>query len=48
LHGVAAAEKPALKKQLRRGQALEFFRKLPPCLIGMDACATSRAQEAWP
>jgi transposase len=41
VHGVDAAEKPALKKQLRRGQVLEFFRKLPTCLIGMEACATS-------
>jgi len=41
VHGVDAAGKPALKKQLRRGQILEFFGKLPPCLIGMEACATS-------
>jgi transposase len=41
LHGVDAADKPVLKKQLRRSQVLEFFRKLPPCLIGMEACATS-------
>jgi transposase len=41
VHGVDAAEKPALKKQLRRGQVLEFFSRLPPCLIGMEACATS-------
>ena len=30
-----------LTKQLRRGQMLEFFEKLPPCLVGMEACATS-------
>jgi transposase len=41
VHGVDAAEQPVLKKQLRRGQVLEFFSKLPPCLIGMEACATS-------
>jgi transposase len=41
VHGVDAAGKPVLKKQLRRGQILEFFGKLPPCLIGMEACATS-------
>src|SRR5438105_4575655 len=41
VHGVDAAGKPVLKKQLRRGQMLEFFGKLPPCLIGMEACATS-------
>jgi transposase len=41
VHGVDAAEKPVLKKQLRRGQLLEFFSKLSPCLVGMEACATS-------
>src|SRR5947207_4417768 len=41
VHGVDAAGKPVLKKQLRRGQILEFFGKLAPCLIGMEACATS-------
>ena len=41
VHGVDAAEKVVLKKQLRRGQVLEFVGKLPPCLIGMEACATS-------
>jgi transposase len=41
VHGVDAAGKTVLKKQLRRGQMLEFFGKLPPCLIGMEACATS-------
>lgn len=41
VHGVDAAGKPVLKKQLRRGQMLEFFGKLAPCLIGMEACATS-------
>jgi transposase len=41
VHGVDAAEKLVLKKQLRRSQLLEFFSKLSPCLIGMEACATS-------
>jgi transposase len=41
VHGVDAAGKTVLKKRLRRGQMLEFFGKLPPCLIGMEACATS-------
>ena len=40
VHGVDAAGRTVLKKQLRRSQVLEFFRKLPPCLIGMEACAT--------
>src|SRR5262245_49767510 len=41
VHGVDAAEQVVLKKQLRRGQVLEFVGKLPTCLIGMEACATS-------
>lgn len=27
------------KKMLKRGQLLKFFSQLPPCLIGMEACA---------
>jgi transposase len=33
--------KVVITRQLRRTQMIEFFRKLPPCLIGMEACATS-------
>src|SRR6201984_3238292 len=40
-HGIDAAEKVVVRKQLRRSQVLEFFRALPPCLIGMEACATA-------
>jgi transposase len=39
LHGVDAAEKPALGKKLRRSQVLEFFSKLESTLVGMEACA---------
>jgi transposase len=41
VHGVDAAGKSVIRKQLRRRQVLPFFRKQPPCLIGMEACATS-------
>jgi transposase len=41
VHGIDAAEKVAIRKQLRRGQILAFFEALPPCLVGMEACATS-------
>ena len=30
-----------IRRQLKRGQVLPFFEKLPPCLVGMEACATS-------
>src|SRR6267143_1789143 len=41
VHGIDAAEKVVVRKQLRRGQVMEFFKALPPCLIGMEACATA-------
>ena len=30
-----------LRKRLRRSQVLAFFAGLPPCLIGVEACATA-------
>lgn len=41
VHGVDAAHRVVLRKRLRRGQLMEFFRKLPACLVGMEACATA-------
>ena len=41
VHGIDAAEKVVVRKQLRRSQVLAFFKALPPCLIGMEACATA-------
>src|SRR2546429_1814382 len=41
LHGVDAAEQPVLRRQLRRKQMVEFFAKLPPTVIGMEACGAS-------
>src|SRR5260221_7739600 len=38
LHGVDAAERPVLRKKLRRRQVLEFFAKLEPTKIGLEAC----------
>jgi len=38
LHGIDAEGRVVLRKQLRRGQMLEFFKRLPGCLIGMEAC----------
>ena len=39
VHGIDAAEKVVVRKQLRRRQVLEFFKALPACLVGMEACA---------
>ena len=41
VHGIDAAEKVVVRKQLRRGQVMKFFEALPPCLVGMEACATA-------
>jgi transposase len=41
VHGVDERGKACLKKQLKRAQVLPFFANLPPCLIGMEACASA-------
>ena len=41
VHGIDAAENVVVRKQLRRGQVIAFFKALAPCLVGMEACATS-------
>ena len=41
VHGIDAAEKVVVRKQLRRGQVLAFFKALSPCLVGIEACATA-------
>ena len=41
LHGVDAGDKVVITKKLRRSQVLPLFAKLPPCLVGMEACATA-------
>src|SRR5262249_24442892 len=41
VHGVDAEGATVLRKQLRRVQVLAFFSRLPPCLVGLEACATA-------
>src|SRR5215831_10173575 len=41
VHGIDAEEKVVVRKRLRRGQVIAFFKALPPCVIGMEACATA-------
>jgi transposase len=41
LHGVDAAEQVVLRRKLRRHQVLEFFAKLPPVVIGIEACGAA-------
>ena len=41
MHGVNDLGEVVMRKRLRRGQVLAFFADLPPCLVGMEACATA-------
>ena len=41
VHGVDDAGQVAVRKKLRRAEVLRFFGSLPPCLVGMEACATA-------
>src|SRR5882672_1917076 len=41
VHGVDEQGNVVVERTLRRGQVLAFFRKLEPCLVGMEACATA-------
>src|SRR5689334_10170962 len=41
VHGVDAAGEVILRRQLKRRYVLAFFQKLPPCLVGIEACASS-------
>ena len=38
LHGVDAGEQPVLRRKQGRRQMVEFFRQLPPTMIGIEAC----------
>jgi len=40
LHGTSTASIPRARK-LRRKEVLAFFAKLPPCLVGMEACGSA-------
>ncbi len=41
VHGVDAEGNVILRRQLKRRYVLAFFQKLPPCLVGIEACAWS-------
>jgi transposase len=41
LHGVNSHGKVVLRRQIHRGQMRGLFINLPPCLIGMEACASA-------
>ena len=39
VHGIDAEGKVLIRRQLKRRYVLAFFQKLPPCLVGIEACA---------
>src|SRR5205809_7897582 len=41
VHGIDAEGKVVLRRQLKRRYVLAFFQKLPPCLVGIEACASA-------
>ncbi len=41
VHGVDAAGQVVIRRQLKRRCVLSFFQKLPLCLVGIEACASS-------
>src|SRR6202167_4595341 len=41
VHGIDAEGNVILRRQLKRRYVLVFFEKLTPCLIGIEACASS-------
>ena len=41
IHGIDAEGKVTLRRRVKRRYVLAFFQKLPPCLVGIEACASS-------
>ena len=41
VHGVDADGQVVIRRQLKRRYVLAFFQKLSPCLVGIEACASS-------
>jgi transposase len=41
VHGVAADGRVVIRRKLRRSEVIGFFKSLPPCVVGIEACATA-------
>src|SRR5512140_329295 len=41
VHGIDAEGRVIIRRQLKRRSMLAFFQKLPSCLVGIEACASS-------
>jgi transposase len=41
VHGIDESDAVIMRRRLRRSEVLGFFKALEPCLVSMEACATS-------
>lgn len=41
VHAIAADGAVLIRRKLRRTEVIRFFTELPPCLVGMEACASA-------
>jgi transposase len=41
VHGVDAEGHLVIRRQLKRRRVIAFFQKMPPCLVGIEACGSS-------
>ena len=41
VHGVDVAGSVVIRKRVTRAKVLEYFRDLPPCLVGIEACPSA-------
>jgi transposase len=48
VNGADARGQAVVRQQLKRKDMAKYFERLPPCLIGMEACGGARESAAWP
>mgnify|MGYP000846298803 FL=1 len=41
VHAITADGAVLIRRKLRRAEVIRFFAELPPCLVGMEACAAA-------
>src|SRR6266571_4866904 len=46
VHGVDAEGKVTIRRKQKRRYVAAFFQKLPPCLVGIEACASSHSMRS--
>ena len=46
IHGVDADGTVVIRRRIGRARVLEFFADLPPCRVGMEACACASAKNS--